>query len=166
MGEDKGLMSLFGKPMIEYILEKVKKISEDIIIVSANPNYEKFGYPLIVDQFKNKGPLAGIHAGLSKSEHAYNLVLSCDVPYVKEGLLKFIIYQSIGFDVTIPEHDSRLHPLIGVYHKKCIPHFEKAIIEGRLKVVKAINELNVNIVVTSEFDAVEFKNINSKKDIN
>ena len=165
MGEDKGLMSIFGRAMISYVLDKASQISEDIIIVSDNPNYKKFGHEVVKDKFKEKGPLAGIYSGLINSKQEKNLVLSCDIPYIKAGLLKYLIYQSDGFDITVPVHKERLHPLIGVYSKSCEEKFKRFIELDQLKISMAFDHFNTNIVETEEFDDIEFKNLNSKKDI-
>lgn len=165
MGEDKGLMTLFGRAMIGYVLDKALELSPDIIIVSDNPNYAQLGFEVVKDKYKAKGPLAGIFSGLSSSPHDRNLVLSCDIPYVKIGLLKYILYQSEGYDITVPKHKDRIHPLMGVYYKSCVVEFQKRIEQDKLKITDAFEALNVNIVEADEFDDVEFKNLNSKKDI-
>ncbi|MBD3636321.1 MAG: molybdenum cofactor guanylyltransferase [Crocinitomicaceae bacterium] len=165
MGEDKGLMALFGKPMIAYVLDKAKEISEDIIIVSDNDNYKKFGYKVVRDLYKGLGPLSGILSGLTKSDHAANLILSCDIPYIKSGLLNYLIEHSEGYDITVPVHKERIHPLIGVYHKSCIDTIEKNIKMGKLKITDIFDHFNVHFVETDQFEDIEFKNLNSKKDI-
>ncbi|MCB9224195.1 MAG: molybdenum cofactor guanylyltransferase [Crocinitomicaceae bacterium] len=165
MGEDKGLMTLFGKPMVEYVIDNAKEVSEDIIIVSNNNNYKKFGFPVIKDKFPDKGPLGGIYTGLLNSNSETNIILSCDIPYIKSGLIKFLFYQSDGYDITIPIHQERIHPLIGIYKKNCVKTFEKNLQIGQLKVTKAFGDLITNIVEADEFDEIEFKNLNSKLDI-
>ncbi len=44
MGQDKGLMLLDEKPMIQYIIDVVKPLVEEIIIIANNDEYTKFGY--------------------------------------------------------------------------------------------------------------------------
>ena len=165
MGEDKGLISLYEKPMVEHVLDVAKKISNQIIIISNNANYGKFGFPVYRDTFKEKGPLAGIYEGLSKSSTEKNVVLSCDVPYIKTELLTFLIENSDNNDITIPVHGDRVHPLIGVYSKNCILVLEAQIKAGQLKVTDSFDNLVVNYVKVDQFDALMFKNINSKRDL-
>lgn len=165
MGEDKGLMPLFGKSMISYVLDRALEINSEIIIVSDNANYKKFGYPVVKDVFKEKGPLAGMYSGLINSNIEKNIVLSCDIPYIRSGLLKYLFYQSEGFDITIPVHKERIHPLIGIYSKKCADHFKKCIELDKLKITNAFEPFNTNMVDVDEFDDIAFKNLNSKKDI-
>jgi len=165
MGEDKGLMVLFGKPMIEYILDIADQISTDIVIVANNEEYNRYDYPTFPDIYPEKGPLGGLHAGLTKSKHEINIVLSCDVPYVKPELLQFLLTESTNHDITIPLFEDRTHQLIGVYKKTCLPTFEKSIMMDELKISSIFSQLEVNVVDCNEFDKINFKNLNSKRDI-
>lgn len=165
MGEDKGLMSLFGKPMVEYVLEETKKLQKPIQIIANNSNYKQFKCPVRKDKFDDKGPLAGIYTALSHSTHDYNLILSCDVPYVKMELLEFLLSKAEGYEVTLAKKDERIHPLIGVYRKSLIPHFENEINSDRLKILDAIQNCVGQIVDVNDFDILNFKNINSKSDL-
>ncbi|UKN03201.1 molybdenum cofactor guanylyltransferase [Paracrocinitomix mangrovi] len=165
MGEDKGLMSLFGKPMAEYVLEKVNELTNNVIIITENSNYSQFGYPIYKDLIKNCGPLGGIYTGLMKSEHDLNLIVSCDIPYVKSGLIKFLYYQTEDFEVTVPMYNDRIHPLIGFYKKSCIEKIKYNLDEEKYKVADVFKYCKTNVVDTDEFDEIVFKNVNSKKDI-
>lgn len=165
MGEDKGLMSLYEKPMVEYVIEVAKKITDHIIIVSDNPNYKKFGFPVFKDLVKEVGPIGGIYTGLKKSDKHQNLILSCDVPYVSEDLLRFLYLQSENQDVTIPEFAGRSHQLIGYYTKDCTLVLKKQIEEKQLKIQDAFGKLNVHFVDANHFPESVFRNINSKQDL-
>ena len=165
MGEDKGLMLLHEKPMIKHVIEVAKQITANITIITSNNSYNQFGYPISSDKHTNKGPLAGIYSGLINSLNDYNLILSCDIPYIKKDLLEHIIDQSENSDISMPIHLGRIHPLIGVYRKSCISHFKKQIEDGQLKLTEAIKGLNVNIIETEKFEDILFKNVNSKNDI-
>jgi molybdopterin-guanine dinucleotide biosynthesis protein A len=66
-GVDKGLQLLRGRPMVEWVLERLApQVSE--IIVNANQNierYEEYGHRVVRDEIGGfAGPLAGLHAGL------------------------------------------------------------------------------------------------------
>ena len=51
MGEDKGLVLLNGKPMIQYVIEALKEVVSDIIIISNNASYNKFRVPVYSDHY-------------------------------------------------------------------------------------------------------------------
>ncbi len=165
MGEDKGMMSLYEKPMVQHVIETAKKISEKISIISNNRNYEQFGLPVFPDSLKDKGPLAGMYEGLIRSDTEKNLILSCDIPYIGIDLLNFLIENSSGFQVTIPVYNQRVHPLIGVYTKNCASVFEDQIRARRFKVMDSFGNLAVNQLDAGQFPAQMFKNINNKRDL-
>ncbi|MCB0409341.1 MAG: molybdenum cofactor guanylyltransferase [Flavobacteriales bacterium] len=165
MGQDKGLMFLKGKPMIEHIIDVVKPFSEEILIVANDYNYKKFGVSVFYDEIKEKGPLAGIYTGLKNSSSEWNLILSCDVPYVNERLIKLLIENSNGFDITIPQKDNQTHQLIGVFNKNCIHSFKANLDQNQLKLKNAYESLNLNIVDANIIEDKVFTNINSKDDI-
>jgi molybdopterin-guanine dinucleotide biosynthesis protein A len=165
MGEDKGLMSLFGKPMIQYVIDEARTLNRPIQIISNNSNYNKFDLPVFKDNFEEKGPLSGIYSALLNSDKKYNLIICCDVPYAKAALFKYILSKCEGYEVTLPSKDNRIHPLIGVYQKSLLPHFENEIRNSRLKVLDAVQDLNGQIVDAGNFEKINFKNLNSKSDL-
>ncbi|MBW6483097.1 MAG: molybdenum cofactor guanylyltransferase [Vicingaceae bacterium] len=165
MGADKGLLLINEKPMIQHIIDAVRVISNNIIIVSNQMEYTQFGFPVFEDRIKESGPLAGIYTGLVHSKTHQNIVLSCDVPYVSAALITFLMEQSSNFDVTIPQKKDRLHPLIGVYTQACLPVFKNELKHQQLKVKLAIEKMKLNIVDAALFADFNFMNINTPIDI-
>jgi len=165
MGEDKGLMIFNEKPMIQHIIDVAKPLVDETIIISNNTAYEQFNCPVFEDLIKDKGPLAGIYTGLMHSKTAKNLILSCDVPFVNEPLLKTLIANCKDVDVVIPKKDNRTHQLIGVYDKSCASSFKTAINNNELKIKLAIEKLNLKIIKFDEMNSKIFNNINAKNDI-
>jgi len=164
MGQDKGLMFLDEKPMVQYIIDTVKPLVQEIIISSNNKEYEQFGYPVFQDLIKSKGPLAGIYTGLNHSKSDKNIVISCDVPYVSKELINLLIEQSEGSQITIPEKEGKTHQLIGVFSKSCSESFKNAIENNELKAKTVFEKLNLNIVDANQFENKIFTNINTKDD--
>ena len=165
MGEDKGLMTLYDKPMIAYVLEEFEKLTANILIISNNDNYQRFGFPVFKDKHKEKGPLAGMLRGLEQSTTEKNIILSCDVPYLKVEVINYLLERSEERDATVAQHQERIHPLIGIYQKRCTPVFENQLKKGALKITDSFNNLDVLYVNMDRFDQRMFKNINSKRDL-
>lgn len=90
-GQDKGLLEWHGKPMIAHLHDRLRSLTDDLII-SCNRNAERyagFADQLVADtQSDYPGPMAGLLAGLNAARHATVLVLPCDVPGVDEALLR------------------------------------------------------------------------------
>lgn len=161
MGNDKGLALLNNKPMVAHVIDTLKQITDDVIIISNQEEYNKFGLPVYGDLIKESGPLAGIYTGLFYSKNNKNVVLSCDVPLVSVELLNFLIKNSEGFDVTIPIKNNKTHQIIGIYDKKCIPTFKNELEQNQRKIKVAIEKVNLNIVDANQFNEKEFTNVNT-----
>ena len=91
MGEDKGLVLLNGKPMIQYVIEALKEVVSDIIIISNNASYNKFRIPVYADLIKDKGPVGGIYTGLYHSTTELNFCISCDVPMISSDFILWLL---------------------------------------------------------------------------
>lgn len=89
-GQDKGLLSWQGQPLIAHLHALCRPLSDDLII-SCNRNqarYRDYADQLVGDREGDfPGPLAGILAGLDVARHATLLVLPCDAPLLDLSLL-------------------------------------------------------------------------------
>ncbi|MBK7130765.1 MAG: molybdenum cofactor guanylyltransferase [Crocinitomicaceae bacterium] len=165
MGQDKGLMNLDNKPMISHVLEQAQKISDHILLVANDDAYSQFGYPVFKDDYHELGPMAGIYTGLRNSGYEYNLVLSCDIPFIHQGVLEFLVESCQGNDITVAEFQGKLHPLTAVYRKSCLDVLKKNIEQHKLKLVSVFDELKVRCVDMADFSPENFRNINSLDDL-
>jgi len=165
MGQDKGLMEFNGKPMVAHVIDVAKKISDQIILVANKEAYNQFGLPVVHDEVFEKGPLGGIFSGLKKSDTDYNLVLSCDIPFIHQGVLEFLIESSTGNDVTVASQAGKIHPLIGIYRKTCLPVIKNHLQADKLKLMLLFEEVKTRFVEMDDFLSANFKNINSKADL-
>lgn len=106
-GEDKGLLQLKQKPLIEWVLTRISPHVDEIII-SANRNverYQRFGYPVVQDKTQGyAGPLAGIARGLLDAQHDLILAVPCDTPFLPDDLIARLYgaLHSADFDLAIP----------------------------------------------------------------
>ncbi len=165
MGQDKGLMPLKGKPMIQHIIDPMAKICNRILIVTSNPMYGMFGFELVADEAPDYGPVMGILSGLRKSNTARNLVLSCDTPYVTFDLLKELVLNADDADVVVANSGQEIHPLISTYNINCIPIFAKAVTENEHRLQTVLQSCNVQKFKVSAIDETLLRNINTKDDL-
>ena len=141
MGTDKGLITIGEKSMIEYILNELAASEiKDIIIVSNNLEYKKFGLPVYPDIIKDKGPLGGIYTGLIKSSRLRNVVLSCDIPLISSKVINHLIDNSADFPVLVSKYEDKIHPLIGIWDASLIPSIGENLIKDRLRLKDYLNE--------------------------
>ena len=169
MGTDKGLIELNGKKMVQYLIDVFKSLGLPVIIVANNVEYGSFEAKFVQDRIKDHGPLAGIATGLFYSSTEKNVILSCDTPFITSELISFLLEESENETITITKSFDRLHPLIGVYSKSCLPIIEQELDKNNLRLRDLCDKVNAKTVDVSNNDQFNspdlFKNINTKEEL-
>src|SRR3972149_6983321 len=168
MGRDKGLIYAGDKTFTDIILEKMKPAVDALMIIANNDEYCRFGIPVIKDIIPDRGPLGGIYTGLHYSKTEWNMILSCDIPFVNTELLYFLIQQINEYDVIIPVHYRRTEPLCALYRKSCKEKIRMLLEQKKLKVKDAVRQFNVHYLKVSGqsfYNSKLFDNINTGKEL-
>lgn len=168
MGMDKGLMQLNGQPIIKYVITQLQPVVHKLVIVSNNPEYEKFGFEVIADPIKERGPAGGIYTALNHSDSAINFIVSCDMPFITTAGMQYIVQQQAQSQIILPMHEQKLEPLFGVYSKACLKKWLALIEQGTFKLQDMVVQFDLkkihvdnNNLFTDHF----FMNINTKTDL-
>lgn len=147
MGADKGFIDLNGSPFASHIIEAVRPLVGQIMIVSTNNAYDVFKLKRVDDIIRDAGPLAGLFTGLFYSETTYNLVLSCDIPLINGAVLNKLIE---GFDpetdVTQIQSNGKTMPLIAIYKKECMHACLEQLKKGERRLRTAVATLNTKTI--------------------
>jgi molybdopterin-guanine dinucleotide biosynthesis protein A len=146
MGTDKALLPVQGRPVIERILHGLKGWGEPLVVTNRPEAYRHLGVPLVADRYPGKGPLAGIHAGLSRSRHRINLVAACDMPFVSRAVADVLLARLDGYDASVPRMEGRTHPLFAVYTKECLEPLEASLEAGELSAVRFLSRIRTQFV--------------------
>ena len=164
MGEDKSLLSIYGKPMIAHIAERLSSHFDNIIIGANDIDKYKFlNYPVVPDKEKDCGPLMGILSCLERSDSDLNFVTACDIPDIDVGLIRKMLTESDNFDIVVPRTENgRYETLFAVYRKSIIPYAKEIITNGQRRIVKIFDKVRVKSIDVGENDWQ--KNLNTKKD--
>ena len=103
-GRDKGLLNWRGRPLIAWLHDLTRPLSDDLII-SCNRNnehYAPYADQLVADADQDfQGPLAGIRAGMAAARHEQMLVLPCDAPLVDRALIESLLAHAGSQPVVI-----------------------------------------------------------------
>lgn len=166
MGQDKGLMMVNGKPLVQYVIDVVKQQTKNIVIVTNNSDYKKIGYPILEDKVKNIGPIGGIYTALLATKTDLNLILTCDSPFITSSMLNILIEKAIDYDVSYLSCNDRVFPLTAVYNKNVNEMIKEMIDQGKYKVRDLFTNISCNNIVLSYNKADKLININSRKDLN
>lgn len=171
MGTDKAFIPLLGKPMIEHVLDRVRGLGdEQIIITNAPQKYRYLGLPLYSDIHKESGPLGGLHAALARARHDHVLVVACDMPWLNAALLEHMVSLRTSADVIVPRWTKHPEPLHAVYSKACLEPITDCLRAQTLKLIAFYGRVRVRYLEREEltkFDASgrSFANINTPDDL-
>jgi molybdopterin-guanine dinucleotide biosynthesis protein A len=169
MGTDKGLLVIKGKAMIQYVIEQLLPIFSKVIIVSNNPEYEKFGLQVIPDLIKDIGPAGGIYTALDHSDVQLNFIVSCDMPFVTNDAIQFIFKNRMESQIVLLNNSGNLEPLFGLYATNCKVLWLQLINQKIIKLQEMVLQFNLQTIVVEDnsiFKQSFFENINTKQDFN
>ena len=170
MGQDKGLLDLGGRKLVEIAAANLSQICSGIIISSNNSVYQQFGYRVIPDVHKDIGPMGGLFSALSASKTRFNIVLSVDLPFVNKALLEYLLGKAEGYEAVVPVSGKGFYePLCAVYNCSVLPVIERCIGNREYKMHHFLDKLNLNKILISDslpfYTPQLFTNINTASDL-
>jgi molybdopterin-guanine dinucleotide biosynthesis protein A len=167
-GIDKGLQPLRGRPMVEWVLERLApQVSE--IIVNANQNierYEKYRHRVVRDEIGGfAGPLAGLHAGLKAAAHPLVVTVPCDSPFLPADLVSRL-QQNLGENhLAVAKTGEQPHPVFALMKRQVRESLEAFLAAGGRKIDAWYAALKV-VEVSFDDEADAFRNINTLDELN
>lgn len=166
MQQEKGLVLYKGKPFVQHIIDAVKPLTESLTLVTSNAAYHRFGYPLLGDIYKDKGPVGGIYSALHHSQTDQVLVLSCDIPNITTQVLeRYLFSNSSKNDITYLVTHSHECPLVGIYAKHLVPVFKNALHDNALRLLELIQKQDTKTIQVAPPDEHFIRNINTQQEL-
>jgi len=138
-GEDKGLLLLQNKPLIQHVIERLKPQSDEILI-NANrkiTQYQMLGYPVLQDENADFiGPLAGFCLGLQNAKHEYVLTVPCDSPLLPLNLAERLLRDmfEVHADISVASIEGDIYPVFCLCKKSVLPSLIDYLASGERKV--------------------------------
>jgi len=168
-GQDKGLINLDHKPLIEYVLEAFRD-QVGSIIVNANRNksvYAQYNYPVISDQLDDFcGPLAGIASVMQCCQTELMAAVPCDSPFIPNDLVQRL-YQSLieeNADIAVAHDGERIQPVFTLLKCNLFGSIMDYLNSGERKMDKWFFQHPYAIVDFSDHPDL-FLNINTPEDL-
>ncbi len=175
LGRDKTSEAVGGLDLLHRAVSDVALLDSEIIMVTATEHtFPKFSdcpkFRAVADVYPGKGPLGGIYTGLIASNTLYNLVVACDMPFLNQDLLRYMLQLTAGFDVVVPRIGSMVEPLHAIYSKRCLPAMQRMLEENNLSVAQLLSMVKTRYVEADEIDRFDplhlsFFNINTEADL-
>ena len=88
-GIEKPMADLGGKSLLAHVIARLEPQVDSIVLsVGRNcPQYAGFGYPVVVDDEPDQGPLAGIVSALAVVDTPWTLTTPADTPFLPSNLV-------------------------------------------------------------------------------
>lgn len=172
MGKNKAFIEIEGLPMIERILNLFKKIFNEILVITNDKNQfvHLDNVKIFNDLIPYKGALGGLYTGLFYSSYEYSFCVGCDMPFLNESLIKFLIKKINGEDIIVPKTEKGLEPLHAIYSKRCLSIIKSMIDSGKSRIIDIYPLLKIKIIEEREFIDLDpgkksFLNINTPEEL-
>ena len=161
MGSSKAELPFCGMRLIEYQLHRLRLLGiEDILIAGYSGQIE--GGRTVPDLVPHRGPLSGIHAGLSAAACPSCLVLSVDAPLVPFSVMVSLMRQHTC-GITALSHDGQVEPLIGIYDRALSPVCED-LLKGERTSVRQLFARTAFRTVSVDTDPLLLSNCNTPEE--
>lgn len=171
IGKDKSFIKIGGITIIDRAFSTLSRIFKDIIIITDTPDlYSYLGCKIYSDIIPGKDSLGGIYTGLKVSSSKHNFIFACDMPFLNESLIKYMIGITKDSDIVIPRSKKGFEPLHAIYSKVCIPYIEKLIEGNNLRILDffthvKVKEIGISEIATYDPKEIAFLNLNTEEDI-
>lgn len=164
---DKGLQLLKGKPLYCHVIDRIKP-QVDYIIVNANQHfdeYEQGTYCVVRDEIPGfLGPLAGIYSGLTHSKTDWNVIVSCDTPFLPTDLVSRLENKTAGKVLTYVFDGEKTHPTLLFIHRSLANEIKDYLTRGNRKLQGFLESVD-GVTVDFSDKKEAFININTTEEL-
>jgi molybdenum cofactor guanylyltransferase len=164
-GVDKGLQRLRGRPLIDWVLERLAP-QVDEILINANQNlesYARYGYRVVADSITGfAGPLAGLHCTLAAAKHPLVVTVPCDSPFLPLDLVERLTggLSAQRAQLAVARTGNQPHPVFCLCQRAVLSHLDAFLAAGGRKIDAWYASLRVAEVAFDDQPAA-FSNINT-----
>jgi molybdenum cofactor guanylyltransferase len=165
-GNNKALRLLNGRPMIEWVIDRIRPQIDDLMInTNSNQNtLAALGYPIVTDIIPNhRGPLAGLHAAMTRATTSLIACVPCDAPLLPIDLIARLHAVLANADIAVARTPASLQPAFLLCRTSLGQSIEEYLAEGRYAMRHWM--ARHHCVEVNFGDEEAFANINTPADI-
>ncbi len=170
-GQNKAFIQIGGKPIIHRIHSLLQRLFKEVIIVTNQKElFSDMDAKIYEDLIPNRGALIGLYTGLFYSSYPYSFCVACDMPFLNEALIRYLISNIEGEDVILPKTNDGFQPLHAIYSKNCQKAIKIILEEGKNKILDFYPMVKVKIIEEDKFKNLDpelksFININTPEEL-
>lgn len=170
MGQDKALLSVQGKTLVERALEPFQQTFAQVLLIGDRPErFAAYHLPVIPDLYPGSS-LGGLYTGLFHASTEHIFVTSCDLPFPNLAILHYLCCLKDSYDAVIPCSSQGAEPLFACYRKSCLDTMRDRLEQQRFSISAVCSSLHTRQVPYQDiapFDpaGTAFLNLNKPEDI-
>lgn len=151
-----GLIRLNDETLIEKQVREMKRICEEIILVTDRPSsyLPVLGNSIriITNYFKGSETLSAVHAALSLAKNDYLWIVTPDMPFLSSAAIEvmFRVKKQDG-QLIIPECNGSLQLFHSLYSRSCIDVTTQLLEQDKASMMSLIEKITFNIVCQEVF---------------
>ena len=173
LGQDKAFALVGGRPMVERVLEVVRQVCDEILILGGDGGKLKADQARhLPDEHPGEGPLMALRTGLAAMTHDWAFATACDAPFLEPRLLEYLWTLREGHDAVVPftAADNYPKPLCALYARRCLPAATAALDRGDRQLVRLYRDVRVLYVPEDNLRLIDpdlrsFLNVNTAEDL-
>lgn len=162
--------------MLARMIAMMQHATKTTKIVGPAEKYSGFGIEIIEDRWPGEGPLGGIITALEDAaenaeESRWNLMVSCDMPFLTGDWLKFLAERAAKSraQVVLPHSAAGPEPLCACYRTDAASALRAAFETGVRKITEALKHVSTEVLDETDwkrFDSAGrlFWNMNTAAD--
>jgi molybdopterin-guanine dinucleotide biosynthesis protein A len=179
-GRDKALVRFGAIPLLLQIVQLAQTCASEVAVVAGAQKYVDLvgEFEIIEDRWPGEGPLGGIitalqHTAATDRPAEWNLILSCDMPFLTAEWLHFLVADASEsnkeIQVILPHSAHGPEPLCACYRTSAAEPLKNVFDRGVRKVTQALKEVRTEVLdesVWKRFDSAGrlFWNMNTPAD--
>jgi molybdopterin-guanine dinucleotide biosynthesis protein A len=158
-GRDKALAELGGHSMLARMLALMdtavsgEQLACTALVIGSAEKYDTVWTLCVEDRWPGEGPLGGIvtallHTRETEPECEWNLIVSCDMPFLTADWLRFLVERAVKSDaqVVVPHSTHGPEPLCACWRTNAVETLRPAFERGVRKVTQGISLLRSEVL--------------------
>ena len=133
-GRNKSALPIGAATVLDRQLALLRRVVDHTIIVANDAAaFATAGVPVIPDLTPGDGALGALRTAIQAARTDRILVIACDMPFVTEALLSYLVNAGRSADIAIPRTARGYEPLCATYSSRCAAELTRLIEQRRFK---------------------------------